>query len=443
MLEKIINFTKKFNMLLPDITVVVGLSGGADSICLTTVLNELSHNIGFKLEAVHVNHNLRNAESDNDQLFCEQFCRNLGIPLKVVSCNVSEYAQKNKLSIEEAARIMRYKVFADCSVGKFIATAHNADDNLETVIHNLIRGTAVKGLAGIPPVRDNIIRPLLNVTRAEIEQYLSENNIDFVVDSSNLSDDYTRNKIRHNLIPVMSDINSSLLKTSVSTINAVNLENSFIEEQTDIAYSKCRTENGFTGLLDFHKAIRHRCYARLLTEYKLPYNSLRLEQIDSALLESRKINISKDFYIVCTKSSLSVVLIKKTYSVSPIKLQLGENHLFSDKTLCADIVSHQKYLQQKNINKKFAIYFMDYDKIKGDLFIRNRKFGDKIQLAGRNFTSSVKKLINEKIPTQERPFLHFIDDEMGTVFAEKFGVAQRVAPDELTTEFLRITIIGD
>ena len=150
MLEKIIDYTKKFNMLSPDITVIAGLSGGADSVCLTSVLSKLSRSIGFKLEAVHINHNLRAEESDSDQLFCEKFCEKLGIPLTVVSCNVKDYAEQNKLSTEEAARIMRYKAFADCSEGKFIATAHNADDNGETVLLNLSRGTGLKWLCGIP-----------------------------------------------------------------------------------------------------------------------------------------------------------------------------------------------------------------------------------------------------------------------------------------------------
>ena len=442
MLDKIISYTQKFNMLSPDITVVAGLSGGADSVCLTFVLNELSRQIGFKLEAVHVNHNLRGSESDSDQLFCENFCKKLCIPLTVVSCNVTDYAEKNRLSTEEAARYLRYKAFSDCSDGKVIATAHNADDNLETVIHNLIRGTAVKGLTGIPPVRDNIIRPLLAVTRAEIEEYLRQNNLTFVVDSSNLSDDYTRNKIRHNIIPLMTQINSSVLKTSVNTISAVSLENSFIESETDKAYALCRTKNGFSGLSSFHKAVRHRCYARLLTEYGLPYNSLRLEQIDSALLNNGKINVSKDFYVLCTKNSLSLVLIKKADYVPPVQLKIGKNHLFPDITLFAEIISRDEFVKLAKINKSLTNFILDYDKIKGNPFIRTRKNGDRIMLSGRNFTSSVKKLINEKIAPQNRAFLHFIEDSEGTVYAEKIGIAQRVAPDDSTTSFLKINI-GD
>ena len=438
MLDKIISYTQKFNMLSPDITVVAGLSGGADSVCLTFVLNELSRQIGFKLEAVHVNHNLRGSESDSDQLFCENFCKKIGIPLTVVSCNVKEYAEKNRLSTEEAARHLRYKAFSDCSDGKIIATAHNADDNLETVIHNLIRGTAVKGLTGIPPVRDNIIRPLLAVTRAEIENYLRQNNLTFVVDSTNLSDDYTRNKIRHNIIPLMTQINSSVLKTSVGTIGAVSLENSFIESETDKAYALCRTADGFSGLTSFHKAVRHRCYARLLTEKGLPYSSLRLEQIDYALLHNGKVNISKDFYVLCTKNTLSLVLIIKAGYAPPVELKIGENHLFQDIPLFAELISREEYVKNKSLRN----YVLDYDKLNGKTFIRTRKNGDRIRLIGRDFTSSVKKLINEKIPPQNRAFLHFIEDSEGTVFAEKIGVAQRAAPDDSTTAFLKITI-GD
>ncbi|MDE6091530.1 MAG: tRNA lysidine(34) synthetase TilS, partial [Ruminococcus sp.] len=151
MINKIFSFVKKHNMINKGDTVICGLSGGADSVCLLLVLSELSRKIGFTVKALHVNHCLRGKESDRDEDFCRDLCGKLGIPFTAVSCNVRDFAEKNSLSVEESARKLRYSVFKENSQGGKIATAHNANDNLETVILNLARGSALKGLAGIPP----------------------------------------------------------------------------------------------------------------------------------------------------------------------------------------------------------------------------------------------------------------------------------------------------
>jgi len=280
--------------------ITVGLSGGADSVFLLTVLKELQPRFGYALHAVHVNHNLRGEESVRDESFCRSLCSRLNIPLKTVSCDVQAYANENKLSTEEAARNVRYAVFSELQ-GK-TATAHNADDNLETAVLNLTRGTAVKGLAGIPPVRGNIIRPILTVTRAEIEEYLSENGIDFITDSSNLTLDYTRNKIRHKIIPEMQKLNASLQKTSVATLETLRLENGFIESQTDIAMEQCRNGSKLCGLSKFHKVIRGRCITRMLCEYNIPYSHKRIETVDSFVYKKGKLNLSGNFYVRSLKN---------------------------------------------------------------------------------------------------------------------------------------------
>ncbi|MDE7293582.1 MAG: tRNA lysidine(34) synthetase TilS, partial [Oscillospiraceae bacterium] len=188
------------NMLKGHGHVVAALSGGADSVCLLLVLKKLRERLNFALSAVHINHNLRGEESDRDRDFCLRLCEREGIPIRVYSVNAAEYAEKKGYSTEEAARILRYDCFEKESErlsGALIATAHNMGDNTETVLFNLTRGTGVRGLGGIPYKRDNIIRPLLDVSREEIEKYLEAHGQDFVTDSTNLTDDYTRNRIRH------------------------------------------------------------------------------------------------------------------------------------------------------------------------------------------------------------------------------------------------------
>ena len=443
MLDKIRQFAEKYNMLPSGASVVCALSGGADSVFLLACLTELGRKLHFSVEALHVNHCLRGEESDRDELFCRELCSQLNVKFTAVSCNVAEYARMNSLSTEEAARRMRYDAFAAHSDGKLIATAHNANDNLETVLLNLARGTALKGIAGIPPVRGNIIRPILTVSRSEIEDWLSKNHFSYVTDSTNLSDDYSRNKIRHSIIPVLEELNGSVVGTSVSSIDALRAENDFIEAETDTAYKSCRIGNALSGLDGYHQVIRRRCIARLLSENHLPYSYDRLAAADELLINHGKINISGDWYLVSSGDVLSLENLqpKEKYHESLVcELKFGINSIFQHRIVTVECISAENLGSAVPVNKSFTNYYLDYDKIIGRTFLRNRKFGDRIRLSGRGFTSSVKKLINEKIPPDKREFLHFIDDSEGTIFAEGLGIAERVTPDDNTLNYMKITV---
>ncbi|MCQ2458783.1 MAG: tRNA lysidine(34) synthetase TilS [Ruminococcus sp.] len=442
MIEKIYSFIKENRLLSEGDTVVCGFSGGADSTGLLLSLYKLRERLSINIEAIHVNHCLRGEESDRDERFCADLCERLNIPFNAVSCNVREYAKLHSLSDEEAARKLRYGIFEKYSVGKKIATAHNANDNLETVILNISRGTALKGIAGIPVKRGNIIRPLLAVSRNEIESFLFAEKQNFVTDSTNLSDDYTRNKIRHKIIPLISELNSSAVETSVRSLSVLRDENELIESETDTAYEKCRNGNKLTGLSQYHRVIRRRCISRLLSENGLPYSSQRLEESDNILVNGGKINVSKDLYLISDGNSLELsCIVKETEQEYTEKdLVIGENQIYDDKTLICELIECDNLKKNVLVNKKLTFYVADYDKIIGRAVVRKRKFGDKIQLKGRNFTSSVKKLINETVPSEKRSKLHFIEDEHGTVFAECIGIAQRVAPDENTVRFLKISV---
>ena len=381
MKNKIFSFIKKHNMIIKGDTVICGLSGGADSVSLLLVLNEISKEMDFTLKALHVNHCLRGAESDRDENFCRELCKSLNIPFKAVSCNVTDFAEKNQLSVEESARILRYKIFAENSDVSKIATAHNANDNLETVIFNLARGTALKGISGIPPIRDNIIRPLLAVSRSEIECYL----------------------------------------------NSLN---------------DCKDGNKLHGLENYQKVIRCRCISRLLSENNLPYSHNRLNDTDNILINGGKINISGDIFFISDGHNAE---LKKITSVSgkeniSADLKIGENYIFSDKIFYCELISREDLKKIYDVHKKLTFYLLDYDKIIGRVILRNRRFGDRIKLDGKNFTSSIKKLINEKIPSEQRAELHFLEDENGTILAEKLGIAERVAPDNKTVRFLKVSI---
>ena len=213
----------RFSMLEEDENVLVGLSGGADSVALLLSLYKL----GYKVKACHLNHCLRGDEADRDEYFCKNLCDKLNIELVIKRENIAEYAKSSKQSIETAAREIRYKFFDDVSNGCKIATAHTASDTIETMIFHLARGTGLTGLCSIPPVRGKIIRPLISLTRAEIEDFLQNINQDFVTDSTNLTDDYTRNKIRSQIIPVLKNINPQAEKAAVNLAFRLREEEDF------------------------------------------------------------------------------------------------------------------------------------------------------------------------------------------------------------------------
>ncbi|MEG2004350.1 MAG: tRNA lysidine(34) synthetase TilS, partial [Clostridia bacterium] len=180
----VIKTIEKYDMLSPHTSILVGFSGGADSVSLLHVLLSLKQKYQISVSAIHINHEIRGDEADRDELFCFDFCKKNGIKLFISRVNVPEYAAKNKMSLELAARELRYEEFAkilknqkiDC-----VATAHTASDNAETVLLNLIRGYSIGGICGIPPKRDNIIRPLINLTRSEVIEYITLNNLNYIV----------------------------------------------------------------------------------------------------------------------------------------------------------------------------------------------------------------------------------------------------------------------
>ena len=215
--EKVKEAIEDYNMLPRAGHVCVAVSGGADSVSLLFVLLGL----GYEVRAVHVNHGLRGFESDMDEEFCRRICREAEVPLTVRQIDVAPYAKACGMSIEEAARKMRYDVLlGECRLdgGGFmpLATAHTLSDSAETTLINFTRGTGLRGFCGVPPKRDGIIRPLIYVTRSEVEAYLSAIHQDYVTDSTNLCDEYTRNKIRHQIMPVLREINKGFYTSALS-----------------------------------------------------------------------------------------------------------------------------------------------------------------------------------------------------------------------------------
>ncbi len=436
MLDQILSVIEKYDMITPGDEVAVGLSGGADSVSLLLALNELKGRLKISLSAIHVNHCIRGAESDRDEQFCRDLCRRLDIPFICGRFDVISISKEKKMSVETAARDVRYAFFAEQTAGKKLATAHNANDNAETVILNLTRGTGTKGAAGIPPVRGNIIRPLIGVTRSEIEEFLAERGQDFVTDSTNLSDDYTRNTIRHNVIPVLEKINSALHRTILSDSDNFRTDNSFIEEQVQKAFDSA-SEDGHTlkGLNSLHPALRRRCIAKLLSAHGIETSSRRIADIETIISEGGKINLKGNIYAVSASGTLTVKetepKTERSDSVQALPLKSGTNR-FMNRTVEAVYSDHD--------GNRDGI-MIDADKTEGTVILRGRLPGDRIKLEGRDFTSSVKKLLNSRKDITDRDAVIFIADDDGPVFIEHIGIADRVKITKNTKKVLKINIL--
>ena len=241
--NKVLSAIKRFSLLEKGDVVTVALSGGADSVSLLYALLAVSDELGITVNAAHLNHSIRGEEAERDQQFVTNLCKKLKVELFCEKRDVPAFAKENGLSLELAARKVRYEFLEGVAQGK-VATAHTASDNLETMIFNLARGTSLKGLSGIPVKRGIYIRPLILCTRQNVEDYCKENEISFVTDSTNLSDDYSRNKIRHNVIPVLKEINCAAEESALRTSFGIAEDISYLESASQEILFKNFDDNG-------------------------------------------------------------------------------------------------------------------------------------------------------------------------------------------------------
>lgn len=442
--------------------IVVGLSGGADSVALTHFLYLLTkkYNYNFKITAVHVNHGIRGEEALRDENFVKEFCEKLNINLVIRHKNIIEISKKLRISTEEAGRITRYNIFREISMSKKnckIATAHTLSDNIETIIMRLLNGTGLKGLCGIPAVRDNIIRPLINLTRSQIEQYCEENSLIYIQDSTNFERDYTRNKIRLDIIPEFRKINPDFEICMKRNIDNFICDENYLCDMTNNIFENIKNNSKFDikKINELPDCFKSRIIFKIINFYDL---NIRLEQkhvnnIIDFIEKSQKNNINNlkylsipgDKYIVIRNNMLSFEYKKNVFNDN-YKEILYKFNLYNDFkdlniVIKIDIINKIEYERlKKGGNLSNNLFFVDYDKLNLDnIYFRNRRAGDKFEFKNRNISKSVKKIFNEyKIPVEIRDKILILESDNNIVWIDNIGVSRNYVVTNSTKKVMII-----
>lgn len=428
--EKVYNYILDNRLIAPGTRVIAAVSGGADSVCLLDVLYNLADRLEITLECAHFNHNLRGAESDADEAYVRSLCRDMKIKLHVGSADVAALA--DGCSIEDAARRARYGFFDGISKNAVIATAHTGNDNVETFFINLCRGSGTRGLCGIPKIRGNIVRPLLDVSRDEIIGHLKERGLDYRTDSTNADTAYLRNFIRLDILRRLSsrsdiDIYGAVTR-ALSNIGADNelLDSLARQHDTDDAEQLSRLPDPILRRVLTYKTEK---------EFGIILDSNRFNAVKSLLCRNNsKEQLKGDIFAVNERGRLSFKRLPKT-EFSPVLLHSGENNVRGRRILIKTA---------KEIYKGLTKACIDCDKIdNGILYADVRRDGDRFYCMGRNCTSSLKKLlVNDKLSASEKSGLTVIRNSAGdVVFVEKYGADRRFAPDSESKNIINVKII--
>jgi len=451
MRDKVLYAIKKYNLLTQGDRVTVGLSGGADSVALLCVLLELKSELKIDISALHVNHMLRGEESDADEIFCRELCERLNVPFKAERVDVPTFCRENKCSDEEGARTLRYRAFEKAADG-LIATAHHADDNAETVLLNLARGTAIDGLCGIPVKRQNIIRPLLYCTRDEIERYLSEKKQPYRTDSTNELDFASRNKLRHSVMPVIKEINPSFAGAVERMTISLSEDRTLLDDLANKLFERAVNGDEIDRAVYINepRPIRIRLLKRLLRENSILVDNDKLTSCDEIMLSGEGSRSLSPQAVFTASECKGKILYKddgetSEWFMTKVVLPTAEKREIKveadGKIVKISTLSEKEIKLFVNYRSKQFKNVIDCDKIMESVVLRSRAAGDKIRLHSRKCTKTVKKLLNEaKIPPKKRNSLLAMQSRDELVWLEGFGVSEYAAANKKTVNAVLITV---
>jgi len=454
---------REHEMTAPGDAVIVALSGGADSVCLLTVLKQLA-TPEFLLRAVHVHHGIRGAEADRDEAFAQKLCESLSVPLCVAYCHVPAYAAEHGLSEEEAGRILRYQVL-EKEAGKWeqelpagsrvkIALAHHRDDNAETILHHLLRGSGLTGLAGIRPVQGRRIRPLLCVGREEIRAYLEAGHISWCEDSTNQSPDYTRNRIRSQVLPLLKTaVNEQAEEHILQAGQIIGQADAYLRQQAEEIWQEavCGREEDLAAIPLTTFARQPEILKTYLIRHMLDQLHPGWKDIGSrhftaiAELAGKPVGSRLDLPggLIARTGYETLEIVRKTKREVSVKTESGaDGEIHGRQTvpeLHMTVFSRQK---DQEIPKNQYTKWFDYDKIKGTLSVRTRRTGDYLILPSGGSKTIARYMIDEKIPKEKREQILLLAEGSHVLWVVGFRISEYYKIEEHTENILQVTCDG-
>ncbi|ADU27795.1 tRNA lysidine(34) synthetase TilS [Ethanoligenens harbinense] len=439
---------KTYHLLAPGDAVLAAFSGGADSTALLHLLCALREEWGLRVFAAHLNHGLRGEEADRDEAFVRARCVEWGVPCFVRRTDVRAEAARTGESEELCGRRLRYAFFAEQAeaLGAKIATAHTLSDSVETMLLNLARGTGLAGLRGIPPVRGNIVRPLIETTRAEVEVYCAAHGLNYVTDSTNFSRAYGRNRIRLDVVPALRALNPALERTLARDMRLFARDEAVLEDLTASLLRAAAVPGGFAAEVLRASPL---C-ARALAAAAAQTTGLRPEAVHVRAMEqllrtgAGRTQLRGGWFAEIVRGVLSFSPGKEE-PPAPFCRPLAPGVLENGPVrLKVTPVEHANVKKFESFCARYFKSVLDCDKIIGKAVIRTRRAGDFYHPAGRGVGKSLKKLFNEQaVPPSLRPYVPVAADETGIIWVGGFGPDARCAPDTGTRRVLFLAYDAD
>lgn len=419
--NKVLKTVKKYNMLSKGDRVLIGVSGGADSIALLEFFVSVKEKYDLDICVAHIEHGIRGEDSVNDAEFVKNYCKKLGVNFYLKTIDAPNLAKKAKMGVEEYSRMARYDFFNTIECDK-IATAHNLTDNIETLLFRLARGTGLKGACSIPAVRGKIIRPFIEVSSGEIRKWCNDNNIPYRVDCTNSDSAYSRNLIRLEILPLFEKLNANYLDNIENFISDVNEDYAFIDDYVKSIYPKIVKNNeiDLPKLNELDLSIKKRILIMFFDENGYSLNRIHLQSVIDITLKSGKSQIKENIFAISAKGKIRIAKFN----------DLNKKDEFVTKILNID------EFKDKNID-----FYCDCDKIVGNIIIRAKQAGDRIKPAGRNVSKTLKKLFNESAyPIEKRDKKIVVCDDFGIVGVIGLCADERVKVDCNTAKILTIKL---
>jgi tRNA(Ile)-lysidine synthase len=439
------------------------VSGGPDSVAMLFSLKEIKNEMGFDLLVFHINHMLRGEESEEEELFVKNLSESLSLPFYSAKVDVLKYRKNHKVSIQVAARELRYchfKRFADLHSVAKIALGHTANDQAETVLMRILKGSGLKGISGIPPTRENkFIRPMMEIHREEINEFLDKNNIHYLVDSSNLKNHYLRNRIKNKLIPSLKkEYNPSIVETLCRSSKIFRQEDYFISEMTQCEFHKLIIKrNSEQIILDarrfqtLHIALTRRIILEAIYQFPNSGRHAALKIVDNILeviqsnFSGKTISITKGLIFKYRYNQLIFQSLKKNVVPPSIK---QKKLSVPGKTKITEIEKEatSKIINKKEIPKNFKkmspfTAFLDFDYSGKDLFLRSRQRGDRFSPLGIKANKKLKDyFIDKKIPREERDSIPIITNHNSILWIVGHQISEWARVKEDTTDVLMVEV---